>query len=93
MDREENEKLAKKENVAKVWTITTTSNVDASHVAVPATINGKIIGVGSVSTPSAKRAKLPETAKTSETACDKTAEIFSNLGDDNPIALDCRFRF
>ncbi|KAK1607150.1 hypothetical protein QYE76_030823 [Lolium multiflorum] len=88
-DREENEKLAKKENVAKVWTITTTSNANDSHVAAPPTINDKIIGVGNASTPSAKRAKLPETAKTAETACDKTAEIFSNLGDDNPIALDC----
>ncbi|KAK1666378.1 hypothetical protein QYE76_054537 [Lolium multiflorum] len=85
-DREENEKLSKENNVAKVWTITTTSNANDSHVAAPPTINGKIIGVGNVSTPSAKRAKLPETA---ETACDKTAEIFSNLGDDNPIALDC----
>ncbi|KAK1682426.1 hypothetical protein QYE76_043274 [Lolium multiflorum] len=87
-DREENEKLAKEKNVAKVWTITTTSNVDSSHVAAPPTINGKIIGVGNVSTPSAKRTKLPETAKTAETACDKAAEIFSNIGDDDPIDLD-----
>ncbi|KAK1664012.1 hypothetical protein QYE76_052171 [Lolium multiflorum] len=83
-DREENEKLAKENNVAKVWTITTTSNDNDSHVAAPPTINGKIIGVGNVSTPSAKRTKLPEIAKT---ACDKTAEIFSNLGDNDPIAV------
>ena len=87
-DREENEKLAKENNVAKVWTITTTSNANATHVAAPPTINGKIIGVGNVSTPNAKPAKLPETAKTAETACDKTAEIFSNIGDNDPIALD-----
>ncbi|KAK1648726.1 hypothetical protein QYE76_066531 [Lolium multiflorum] len=86
-DREENEKLAKENNVAKVWTITTKSNVDSSHVAAPPTINGKIIGVGNVSTPSAKRTKLPEIAKTAETACDKTAEIFSNLEDNDPIAV------
>ncbi|KAK1652266.1 hypothetical protein QYE76_070071 [Lolium multiflorum] len=86
-DREENEKLAKENNVAKVWTITTTSNANSSHVAAPPTINGKIIGVGNVSTPSAKRTKLPEIAKTAETACDKTAEIFSNLGDNDPIAV------
>ncbi|KAK1647951.1 hypothetical protein QYE76_065756 [Lolium multiflorum] len=86
-DREENEKLAKKNNVAKVWTITTTSNAKSSHVAAPPTINGKIIGVGNVSTPSAKRTKLPEIAKTAETACDKTAEIFSNLGNNDPIAV------
>ncbi|KAK1662622.1 hypothetical protein QYE76_050781 [Lolium multiflorum] len=84
-EREENEKLAKENNVAKVWTITTTSNDNDSHVAKPPTINGKIIGVGNVSTPSAKRAKLPETA---ETACDKTAEFFSNIGDNDPIAVD-----
>ncbi|KAK1645592.1 hypothetical protein QYE76_063397 [Lolium multiflorum] len=82
---EREEKLAKENNVAKVWTITTTSNVDASHVAKPPTINGKIIGVGNVSTPSTKRAKLPETA---ETVCDKSAEIFQNIGDNDPIALD-----
>ncbi|KAK1607694.1 hypothetical protein QYE76_031367 [Lolium multiflorum] len=87
-DREENEKLAKENNVAKVWTITTTSNANSSHVAAPPTINGKIIGVGNVSTPSAKRTKLPEIAKTAETACDKTAEIFSNLGNNDPIAVD-----
>ncbi|KAK1681478.1 hypothetical protein QYE76_042326 [Lolium multiflorum] len=86
-EREENEKLAKENNVAKVWSITTTSNFDTSHVATPPTINGKIIGVGNVSTPSTKRTKLPETAKTAETACDKTAEIFSNIGDNDPIAV------
>src|SRR5215203_2580947 len=86
-DREENEKLAKENNVAKVWTITTTSNVNSSHVAAPPTINGKIIGVGNVSTPSAKRTKLPEIAKTAETACDKTVEIFSNFGNNDPIAV------
>src|SRR5215213_4589784 len=84
-DREENEKLAKENNVAKVWTITTISNDNASNVATPPTINGKIIGVGNVSTPSAKRAKLPETA---ETVCNKTAEIFQNIGDNDPIAVD-----
>ncbi|KAK1628023.1 hypothetical protein QYE76_002338 [Lolium multiflorum] len=84
-DREEKEKLAKENNVAKVWTITTTSNVDSTHVATPPTINGKIIGVGNVSTPSAKRTKLPETA---ETACDKTAEIFQNIGDNDSIAVE-----
>ncbi|KAK1604168.1 hypothetical protein QYE76_027841 [Lolium multiflorum] len=87
-DREENEKLAKEKNVAKVWTITTTSNVNATHVAAPPTNTNKRIGVSNVSTSNAKREKLPETAKTAETACDKAAEIFSNIGDDDPIALD-----
>src|SRR5215203_3024615 len=85
-DIEEKEKLAKENNVAKVWTITTTSNVDSSHVAAPPTTNGKIIGIGNVSTPSAKRTKLPETAETA--ACDKTAEIFQNIGDNDSIAIE-----
>ena len=87
-DREENEKLAKEKNVAKVWTITTTCNANATHVAAPPTNTNKRIGVSNVSTSNAKREKLPETAKTAETACDKAAEIFSNIGDDDPIALD-----
>ncbi|KAK1645820.1 hypothetical protein QYE76_063625 [Lolium multiflorum] len=78
---EREEKLAKENNIARVWTITTTSNVDASHVAKPPTINGKIIGVGNVSTSTTKRAKLPETV------CDKSAEIFQSVGDNGPIAL------
>ncbi|KAK1682441.1 hypothetical protein QYE76_043289 [Lolium multiflorum] len=84
-EREEKEKLAKENNIAKVWTITTTSNVDSSHVSKPPTINGKIIGVGNVSTPSTKRAKLPETA---ETVCDKSAEIFQNAVDHNGLDFD-----
>ncbi|KAK1605248.1 hypothetical protein QYE76_028921 [Lolium multiflorum] len=87
-DREENEKLAKEKNVVKVWTITTTSNANATQVAAPPTIINKRIGVINVSTSNAKHEKLPETAKTAETACDKTAEIFSNIGDDDPIDLD-----
>ncbi|KAK1697900.1 hypothetical protein QYE76_014597 [Lolium multiflorum] len=84
-EKEENEK---EDNIAKVWTITTTSNANATHVAAPPTNNGERIGVSNVSTSNAKREKLPETAKTAETACDKTAEIFSNIGNDDPIALD-----
>ena len=84
-EREENEK---EDNIAKVWTITTTSNANATQVAAPPTNTNKIIGVSNVSTSNAKREKLPETAKTAETACDKAAEIFSNIGDDDPIALD-----
>ncbi|KAK1617031.1 hypothetical protein QYE76_022548 [Lolium multiflorum] len=83
-EREEREeKLAKENNIAKVWTITTTSNVDASHVAKPPTINGKIIGVGNVSNSTAKRAKLPE-----KTVCDKSAEIFQNVVDHNGFDFD-----
>ena len=86
--RWEKEENAKEDNIAKVWTITTTSNANATQVAAPPTITNKRIGVSNVSTSNAKREKLPETAKTAETACDKTAEIFSNIGDDDPIALD-----
>ncbi|KAK1619240.1 hypothetical protein QYE76_024757 [Lolium multiflorum] len=79
-EREENEKLAKENNVAKVWTITTTSNANAPHVAAPPTNNGERIGVGNVSTSNAKPAKLPETAKTAETAVIKLLKFFPTLG-------------
>ncbi|KAK1556087.1 hypothetical protein QYE76_007670, partial [Lolium multiflorum] len=83
--REENEKLAKEDNVAKVWTITTTSNDDVSHVAKPPTINGKIIGVSNVSTPSAKRAKLPEIAKLAKLLVIKLLKFFKILGTMIPL--------
>ena len=60
--------------------ITTTSNVNDSHVAAPPTINGKIIGVGNVSTSNAKREKLPETAKTADLPVIKLLNFFLMLG-------------
>ena len=70
------DKIAKENSIAKVYTIITTSNVDVSHASKPSTINGKIICVGNVSTTAAKRLKLPENT---ETVSDKSAEIFRNV--------------
>jgi hypothetical protein len=46
--------------MTKVCTITTTSNAKVSNASKPPTINGKIIGVGKVPTPSTK---LPKTTR------------------------------
>jgi hypothetical protein len=67
---EREDEIARKNNMTKVCTITTTSNAEVSNASKPPTINGKIIGVGKVPTPSAK---LP---KTTETISNKSAEIF-----------------
>ena len=70
---EREDKIAKKNSIARVYTITTTSNDDVSHVSKPPTINGKVIGVGNVSTSAAKHLKLP---KNTENVPDKFAESF-----------------
>ena len=70
---EREDKIEKENSIARVCTITTTSNANVSHASKPPTINGNIIGVGNVSTTPAKRLKLP---KTTETVPDKSAEIF-----------------
>ena len=49
---EREDKIAKENSVAWVYTISTTSNVDVSHTSKPPTINGKVVGVNEVSTPS-----------------------------------------
>ena len=70
---EREDKIAEENSIGRVYTITTTSNADVSHASKPPTINGKIIGVGNVSTTAAKRLKLPENT---ETIPDKVAESF-----------------
>jgi hypothetical protein len=67
---EREDEIARKNNMTKICTITTTSNVEVSNASKPPTINDKIIGVGKVPTPSAK---LP---KTTETFSNKSAGIF-----------------
>ena len=57
---EREDKIAEKNSIARVYTITTTSDDDVPHVSKPPTINGKIIGVGNVPTTATKRLKLPE---------------------------------
>ena len=59
-----------------------TSSDEVSNASKPPTINGKIIGVGKVPTPSTK---LP---RTTETVPDKCAEIFRSMGDNSPFTFD-----
>ena len=61
---ERENKIAEENSIARVYTITTTSNAHGSHVSKPPTINGKIIGVGNVSTTAAKHLKLSENIET-----------------------------
>ena len=79
------DEIAKKNSIARVYTITTSENVSNSSVNKPPTINGKIVGVGNVSTSIAKCPKLPDN---SETVLDKDAEISSNKEDNNSITFD-----
>ena len=64
---EREDKIAEENSIARVYTITTSSNADVSHVSKPPTINGKVIGVGNVSTSAIKRLKLPKAYPSSST--------------------------
>ena len=75
---EREDKISEQNSISRVYTITTTSNFDISHVIKPPTINGKVIGVGNVSTSAAKRLKLPKITKTFP---DKTSESFRIVDD------------
>jgi hypothetical protein len=79
---EREDEIARKNNMTKVCTITTTSNVQVSNASKHPTINDKMIGVGKVPTPSAK---LPKTTKTFS---NKSAEIFQSMGDNGPTTFD-----
>ena len=82
---EKEEELEKENSIVRVCTITTTSNANVLHASKPPTIDGNVIGVGNVSTTSAKRLKLPKTA---ETFSDKSAEIFQTIGDNGSTTID-----
>ena len=87
---ETEDKIAEQNSVARVYTITTTSNVDFSHVSKSPTVNGKVIGVGNVSTSTAKRIKLPENT---ETLPIKNSEPFQTMPDVFPIVYHDAFDF
>jgi hypothetical protein len=82
---EREDEMARKNNIARVCTITTTSNAEVPSANKPPTINGKVVGVNKASTPSVKHVKLPEIT---ETVPDKSAEIFRETGDNGPITFD-----
>jgi hypothetical protein len=75
---EREDEIARKNNMTKVCTITTTSDVEYSNASKPLTM----IGVGKVSTPFAK---FP---KTTETFSNKSAEIFQSMGNNGPTTFD-----
>jgi hypothetical protein len=79
---EREDEIARKNNMTKVCTITTTSDVEVSNASKPPTTNDKMIGVEKVPTPSAK---LP---KTIETFSNKSAEIFRSMGVNGPTTFD-----
>ena len=87
---EREDKIAKQNSIARVYTITTTSNADVSHVSKPPTVNGKVIGVGNVSTSATKRLKLPENT---ETFSDKNSEPFRTMADGYPVVDHDAFNF
>ena len=82
---EREDEIARKNSIARVCTISTTENALNSSVSKPPTINGKIIGVGNVSTSIAKRFKLPDN---SQTVFEKNAEISSHDEDNSSITFD-----
>jgi hypothetical protein len=75
---EREDEIARKNNMTKVCTITTTSDVEVSNASKPPTM----VGVEKVSTPFAK---FP---KTTETFSNKSAEIFQSMGDNGPTTFD-----
>ena len=77
-------------SVARVYTITTTSNADVSHVSKSSTVNWKVIGVGNVSTSPAKCIKLP---KNTETLPVKNSEPIRTMLDVCPILDHDAFDF
>jgi hypothetical protein len=65
----------------KFCTITTTSDV-VSNASKPPSFNDRVIGVEKIPTPCAK---LP---KTTETFCNKSAEIFQSMGDNSSTTFN-----
>ena len=87
---EREDKIVEQNSIARVYTITTTSNADVSHVSKFPTINGKVIGVGNVSTSTAKCIKLP---KNTETLPVKNFEPFRTMHDVFPVVDHDAFDF
>jgi hypothetical protein len=75
---EREDEIARKNNMTKVCTITTTSDVEVSNASKPPTM----IGVGKVSTPFAKL------SKTTETFSNKSAKKIRSMGDNGPTTFD-----
>ena len=83
---ERENKIAEQNSVARVYTITTTSNANLSHVSKSSTVNEKVIGVGNVSTSAAKRIKLPEITKTLPV---KNSEPIRTRSEERRVGKEC----
>src|SRR4051794_5447749 len=79
---EREDEMAKKNNLAKVCTITTSSKTETLNPSKPPTTNGKSKSIGKVPI------TLRKVQKSIKNAPDKCAEIFRNMGDDCPFTCD-----
>src|SRR3954452_18226432 len=79
---EREDEMARKNNLAKVCTITTSSKTETPNASKPPTTNGKSESVGKV--PLIYR-KVQKSIKNTP---DKCAEIFRNMGDNCPFTFD-----
>jgi hypothetical protein len=79
---EREDEMARENNLAKVYTITTNSNTEPLNASKPPTTTSKIENVGKVPTPHRK------VYKPIKTVPDKRAEIFRGVGDNCPFIFD-----
>jgi hypothetical protein len=79
---EREDEMARKENLAKVYTITTCSTTETPRASTPPTTNGKVQSVGK-SPPYYRKVEKP-----TKIVPDKCAEIFRRMGDSCPITFD-----
>ena len=75
------DKITEQNSIGRVYTITTTSNADLSHVSKSPTINVKVGDEGKP-TPTTKK---PRTIKP---VSDKCAEFFQCMGNNSPFTFD-----
>jgi hypothetical protein len=79
---EREDELAKQNNMTRVYTISTNSNVDIPADIKPPTINDETNSVEKATT------FATNLLETTETISDKSAEIFLNMGNDGSVTLD-----
>src|SRR3954453_23049192 len=78
---EREDEKARKTNLAKVYTITTSSKTEAPSASKPPTTNGKSESVGKVPT-MYRKVQKPRIVP------DNCAEFFRNMGDNCPFTFD-----
>src|SRR4051812_14864031 len=78
---EREDEMTRKSNLAKVYTITTSSKTETPSASKPPTTNRKSESVGKVPT-------MYRKVQTPKLVPDKCAEIFRNMGDNCPFTFD-----